>query len=473
MLKSKDLISPIITGIRILDINSRYEAVVIGAGPAGIETAKTLAEGGRKVLLVDKNVGGNYCSGGSVISSTLLHVSHLYERFVNKTSNFLSSDCNHEFSFDFKKARKHVESVTSKVVKGFMDELTAAGVDTLSGYAHFTSKNTIKVVTADGETEITFDKAVIATGSNNMSTNVPSTKKLLDTSNIFDLESTPKSVVIVGGGFIGTEYATFFKRIGCQVTVIEKSERLLGSIDGQVVKEFEDQFRKSGVEILKGVSVDRIEKVGNKTIIFLNDDNKIEGEEVFVSIGRAPNISKLSPENAGIKFDERGFPKLTKKLRTSNKDVYMVGDATGINMFVNWAYMSAEIAACDILEHKRNISPDQCPRILKLDPEIASVGLSEDDAKAAGLDYKVIKHSFKNFERSVVQGTVKGLIKIIYCADSRKILGCHAVGSGATELVSTFAMMIQSKIPLNRIGDFIFNHPTFSNVLGDIAGKVK
>lgn len=451
----------------------KYDIVVIGAGPAGIEAAKKLKEGEKNVLLVDKHIGGNYCTGGSVISNTLLHVSHLYERFVNKTSNFVESECDDEFNFDFKKARKHVESVSSKVIKGFIDELSSCGVELLTGFAEFTGKNSISVQTEDGVKEIEFDKAVIATGSNNMSANVPSTKKLLDTTNIFDLEETPSSVIVVGGGFIGTEYATFFKRIGCKVTLVEKSDRILGSIDPQVVKEFEDQFKKNGVEILKGVSVDRIEKVGNKTIIFLNNDEKIEGEEVFVSIGRAPNICKLSPDKAGIKFDDKGYPVLTKKLRTSNKDIYMVGDATGMNMFVNWAYMSADIAACEILEKRRNISPDLCPRILKLDPEIASVGLSEEAAKESNIDFKVIKHSFKNFERSVVQGTVKGFIKILYGSDNKKILGCHAAGSGASDLVSTFSMMIQAKMPLTKIEDFIFNHPTYSNILSDIAGKIK
>lgn len=453
--------------------NKRYDSIVIGAGPAGIEAAKKLTGDDRSVLLIDKSIGGNYCTGGSVVSNTLLHVSHLYERFVNKTSNFVESDCDHDYSFDFKKARKHVESVSSKVVKGFLDNLSSTGVEILNGMAVFTGKNTVKVTSEEGEQFIDFGKAVIATGSNNMSTNVPSTKKLLDTTNIFDLEATPKSVVVVGGGFIGTEYATFFKRIGCTVTLVERSERILSSIDAQVVKEFEDQLKKSGVEVRKGVSVDRIEKVGNKTIIFMKDDTKIEGEEVFVSIGRAPNISCLDPESAGVKFDEKGYPKLTKKLRTTNKDVYMVGDATGMNMFVNWAYMSADIAAGDIIDSKRNISADLCPKILKLDPEIASVGLSEEDAKEMDIDYKVIKHSFKNFERSVVQGTVKGLIKILYSPDNKKILGCHAVGSGATELVSTFAMMVQSKMPITKIEDFVFNHPTYSSVLGDIAGKVK
>ncbi|ADD68210.1 pyridine nucleotide-disulfide oxidoreductase dimerization region [Denitrovibrio acetiphilus DSM 12809] len=453
--------------------NISYEVVVIGAGPAGIEAAKKLADNGKKVLLIDKHIGGNYCTGGSVVSNTLLHVSHLYERFVNKTSNFVDSECGHQHNFDFKKARKHVEGVASKVVKGFLDNLSSSGVEILTGFAVFKDKNTLTVMKEDGEEYISFEKAIIATGSNNMSANVPSTKKLLDTTNIFDLESTPKSVVVVGGGFIGTEYATFFKRIGCKVTLVEKSDSLLGSIDSQIVKEFEDQFRKSGVEIVKGVSVDRIEKVGNKTIIFLNNESKLEGEEVFVSIGRAPNIEKLKPENAGIKFDEKGYPKLTKKLKTSNSDIYMVGDSTGVNMFVNWAYMSADIAANDIMDRKRNISADLCPRILKLDPEIASVGMSEDEAKESGIEFKVIRHSFKNFEKSVIHGTIKGLVKILYSPDNKKILGCHAVGNGATDIVSTFAMMVQSKMPLTRLEDFVFNHPTYSSVLGDIAGKIK
>jgi len=135
--------------------------------------------------------------------------------------------------------------------------------------------------------------------------------------------------------------------------------------------------------------------------------------------------------------------------------------------------MSADIASSDILALKKNISPDLCPRILKLDPEIASVGLSEADAREEAHDFKIIRHSFKNFERSVVQGTIKGYIKILYLSDSKKIIGCHAVGSGASELVSTFAMMVQSKMVLTKIEDFVFNHPTFSSVLGDIAGKVK
>jgi dihydrolipoamide dehydrogenase len=454
-------------------MQNHYNVAVIGAGPAGIEAAKKLSDSGKSVILIDKGVGGNYCSGGSVVSNTLLHISHLYERFVNKTSNFVEHECTGDYKFDFKKAKKHVEQVASKVIKGFIDDLVSSEIKIVSGLARFTGKDSILISTEDEDMEITFDNAIVATGSNNMSTNVPSTKKLLDTTNIFELEATPASVIVVGGGFIGTEFATFFRRIGSQVTLIEKTDGILASIDRQVVKEFEDQLKKSGVEIIKEVSVERIEKVGNKTIVFLNDESKIEGEEVFVSVGRAPNIDNLNPDAAGIKFNENGFPKLTKKLRTSNRNVYMVGDATGMNMFVNWAYMSADIAANDILESRKSLSPDLCPRILRLDPEIASVGITDVEAKEKGIECKIIRHSFKNFERSVVQGTIKGYMKIVYCPDNNKILGCHAVGSGASELVSTFAMMMQSKIPITKIEEFVFNHPTYSGVLGDIAGKIK
>ncbi len=450
-----------------------YDIVVIGAGPAGIECAKKLGDNGKEVLLIDKIVGGNYCYSGSAVSNILLHVSYLYERTVNKASNFVDADCDKPLAFDFKKAKKHVDGSVAKIIKGFIEDLDAANVMSLKGYAVFEDAQTLRVTDDKQSYLIGFNKAVVAVGSCNMVSNVPTTKKLIDSTNIFDMTATPKSVIIVGGGFIGTEYATFFRRIGSTVTIIEKTDRILSTIDRQVVKEYEDQMKKNGVEIIKGVSVDRIEKVGNKTIVFLNNDTKLESEEVFVSIGRKPNIHRLCPEKAGIRFYDNGLPKLTKKLRSSNRSIYIIGDTTGINMFVNWAFMSAEIAANDILEQEKNISADYCPRILKLDPEIAAVGISEDDAKNLKLDYKVIRHNFKNFENSIVHGTIKGFIKIIYEENTKKILGCHAVGGGASELVTTFAMMLQSRISLNRLEDFVFNHPTFCGVLGEIAGKVK
>lgn len=454
-------------------VKQHFDIVVIGAGPAGIECAKKLADSGKQVLLIDKNIGGSYCYAGSVVSNLLLHISYLYERSVNKASNFLSADYDKVPSFDFKKAKKYIDGITSKLVKDFQDELEQAGVQVMRGTAVFEDENTLRVTDEKQSFLLGFSKAVIATGSNNMATNVPSTKKLIDSTNIFELTSTPKSVIVVGGGFIGTEFATFFRRIGSTVTIIEKTEKVLATIDRQVVKDYEDQLKKNGVEIIKGVSVERIEKVGNKTIVFLSNDTKLESEEVFLSIGRKPNMGRLGVDTAGIKLCERGFPKLTKSLRTTNKNVYVVGDCTGINMFVNWAFMSADMVANDILEKSKVISADYCPRILHLDPEIAAVGLSEDKAKESGIECKVIKHSFKNFENAIMSGTFKGFIKVIYDETTKKILGCHAIGSGAAELVTTFSMMIQSRISLNKLEDFVFNHPTFSGVLGDIAGKVK
>ncbi|TCK60723.1 dihydrolipoyl dehydrogenase family protein [Seleniivibrio woodruffii] len=454
-------------------VKQHFDIVVIGAGPAGIECAKMLADNGKQVLLIDKNIGGSYCFAGSVVSNLLLHISYLYERSVNKASNFINVEYDKSPSFDFKKAKKYIDGVTSKLVKDFQDDLEESGVQIIRGTAVFEDANTFRVTDDKQSFLIGFSKAVIATGSNNMGANVPSTKKLLDSTNIFELTAAPKSVIVVGGGFIGTEFATFFRRIGSTVTIIEKTEKVLATIDRQVVKDYEDQMKKNGVEIVKGVSVERIEKVGNKTIVFLSNDTKLESEEVFLSIGRKPNMGRLSVDAAGIKLCEKGFPKLTKNLRTTNRNVYVVGDCTGINMFVNWAYMSADMVANDILERSKIISADYCPRILHLDPEIAAVGLSEDKAKEQGIECKVIRHTFKNFEKAIMSGTLKGFIKIIYDDSTKKILGCHAIGSGAADLVTTFSMMIQSKISLNKLEDFVFNHPTFSGVLADIAGKVK
>lgn len=450
-----------------------FDIVVIGAGPAGIECAKKLADNGREVALIDKAVGGNYAFAGSVISNLLLHISYLYERTVSRSVNFLEFEWDKIPAFDFKKAKKYMEGVVCKVVKNFVEDLEDSGVTILKGNAVFEDGKTLKVTDDKLSFIVGFNKLIIASGSTNMSSNVPSTKKLIDTTNIFELAATPKSVIVVGGGFIGTEFATIFRRIGCTVTIVEKTDKILASVDRQVVKEYEEQLKKNGVDIIKGVSVVKIEKVGNKTIVFLDNDVKIEAEEVFVSIGRQPNMCRMTPEKAGIRFYDNGLPKLTRKLRTSNRNIYVVGDATGVNMFVNWAYMSADIVVSDILEQNKSFSADYCPRILHLDPEIASVGMQEEAVKCQKIDYKVIRHNFKNFENSLLNGTIKGFIKIIYEDGTKRILGCHALGSGASELVSVFSMMIQSKISMSKLDEFVFNHPTFSGVLDEIARKVK
>lgn len=451
-----------------------YDVIIIGAGPAGVSTATNLASNDYKVLVVDERIGGNYCSCGSVVSNALLHSSYLYNRFQTQTKNFIQFNVEPEptFDFDFGKARKYVENLSNKVVKAYRDELNSDHIDTLIGRAAFVDESIVEVTTEDGVQTLCAEHYILATGSTNKSLDLPKVTKVLGVENIFNLTAVPASVAIIGGGFVGCEYATFFKRIGCDVTIIEKSGRILSSFDEQIVKKYEDLQKKNGVEIIKNRSVEKIEKIGNKSILFLTEDDKIEAEEVFVSVGREPNLSGLNIEAAKVKVQD-DIPVLNAHFQSTNKKVFVIGDATGHDMLVNWAYRSGEIVANRIMGHRKRNKYEYMPRVLYVDPEIASIGFTDAKAKEAGFTPLTIKYSYTDLEKSLILDHSKIFMKVIYDKDSKKILGAHIIGRSAGELISVFALLIQSGIKIDSISEYIFNHPVFSEVLTELSNKYK
>jgi len=453
-------------------MSDNKKAIIIGAGPAGIQSALNLAESGFDVSIIDEQIGGNYAVAGSLISNALIYLSYLYSSYMNKTTKFLDHVCE-DNSFNFKKAKKYVESVSAKLKKNYSDDLENSGVNYIKGTARFNSENSVIVSEEENEYELEFDYAVVATGSRGMSNELSSSGKLITIRDIFELEKIPSSIAVIGGGFVGAEFSAFFKRLGSDVIIVEKSNRLLNSFDAQISKKYEDSLKKQSVEVIKDAEVDKVEKIGNKCITFLKDGNKIESEEVFVAIGRKPSLDNLDIEKAGVKLDKTGKPRLNTKLRSSNEAVYFVGDCTGLGMLVNWAYRSADIATNSITATGKVFQRHVLPRVLYIDPEIAYVGFNEDDAKEKGFDIGVIKYNFSDIEKSIILGESKGFLKVIYNKKNKRILGCHVIGKGAAQIVSMFSVMIQSKVSIDSISDYVFNHPTFAEVLSDIASKVK
>lgn len=450
---------------------SQKNIVIIGAGPAGTSTALKLSGKGYNVYIVDEKTGGNYSYSGSVVSNAFLYYSYLFNSFKEKIFPILNLKEEKSFDVDFKKVKKNVESIRNKLVKSYREELEEADVKILEGRARFKNKNTIEIIGKDKTDEIKFQKAVIATGSVEKTLKNINCSKLYYPSNIFSLEEIPKSVAVLGGGFVGLEHATFFKRLGCEVQIIEKEGRLLRSFDEQVTKRLEDSLKKDGIRIHFNKNVQNIEKIGNKTILFLENDEKIESEIVFCAIGRKPNIDFLCPENAGIKIED-GMIVLDDELKTTNCNIYVVGDATGKAMLVNWAYLSSELVFSAILN--RPVQKNKVlPKVAYLDPEIASVGYTEEEAINVGFEPVSIKYTYNNLEKSLIIGFNKGFVKIIYDKNLKRVLGAHIIGKGASDLVSMFTLIIEAEIKIDNISGFIFNHPTFAEVLAEIGNKVK
>jgi dihydrolipoamide dehydrogenase len=451
-----------------------YDVVIIGAGPAGLSAATNLMKSGLNVLLVSENIGGNYSGVGSVLSNSLLYFSKLYYLFQYQTKNFINFESEKElsFNFDFNKAKKYVDSVTNKVVKTFKTEIDSDKIKYISGKACFLDENNIKITSSNKEIIVNAQYFIIATGSSNIDLKLQNTTKLLGVENVCNIEETPTSVAIIGGGFIGWEYATFFRRIGSKVTIVEKNNKILPKFDEQVVKRFEDIQKKNGIEILKEKEVEKIEKIGNKTILFLTGDCKVETEKVFVAIGRKPNLDGLCLEEAKVKITDN-IPVLNAHLQTTNKKIFIVGDATGNEMLVNWAYKTSDIVVNRILGHRKRTKLNFIPKVLHVDPEMASVGLTEPEAKKQGYSIASFKYTYTDFEKSLLHEYHKVFLKIIYNKDNNKILGVHIVGNGSEELIGVFSMLIQSSIKIDNISEFISNIPSFSDILNEIGSKLK
>ncbi|KAA0258076.1 NAD(P)/FAD-dependent oxidoreductase [Deferribacter autotrophicus] len=448
-------------------MDNYFDVIVIGAGPAGISTAKQLSQKGKSVLVVDNNVANNYVQKGSVLSNSVLYYSYLYDMFINRIINFIDIK-EKDVKVHVKKLRKSIDTIKNKLSKTFINELVENNISLKSGVAKFLNESSILI---DDEV-YEFDYVVIATGSTPKSLKLGSKINYLTLENFLNLESIPENITIIGGGYVGVEIAVIFKRFGAQVTIVEKEDKLLRDFDDFIVKKFEDALKKGGVNILKKVVPEKIERVGSKIIIFLNNGEKIETNETFVAIGREPNLANLDLEKAGIRVKD-GRIKLNNYLQTSNKKVFVVGDATGFNMFVNWSYKSSEIVVDNILGAKRNYKKVTIPKIIYADPEIASIGITEQEAKEQKMNYEVIKYSFADIEKSAILGFSKGVIKIIYNKDDSKIVGAHVLGKGASELINIFGLMIQLKVGVEKIKTCIFNNPLFASILTDLSEAIR
>lgn len=448
---------------------NKYDVIILGAGPAGIASAKRLADFGKKVLIADSSIGASYLQKGSVLSNSVLYYSYLYDIFQNKIRNFLNIDAK-DASIDLKKLKKQIDNIRNKLSKTFINEISNhQNIDICHSEAEFASE---KSVLADGK-EYFFENLIIATGSNPINLKTTNKINFLSLENFLNVKSIPEKIAIIGGGYIGVEIAMIFKRFGSQVIIIEKNDRLLRDFDDFIVKKFEDNIKKDGIEVLKNCYPDKIEKIGNKTIIFLCNGEQIETNEIFVAIGRKPNIDNLKLENAQIKLTKDGNIKLNRYLQTTNKSVYVIGDATGFNMFVNWSYKSSEIVCENILGGKKSYKNVIIPKLIYSDPEIAGIGLTEIEAKNQKYDYGVVKYNYADVEKSAILGYSKGIIKVIFDKKSNRVIGAHILGKSASELINVFGLMIQLKVNVDKMKECIFNNPLFASILTDISEAIK
>jgi dihydrolipoamide dehydrogenase len=456
----------------------KFDSVVIGAGPGGYVCAIRLAQLGKKVALIDRdNLGGTCLNWGCIPSKALIHAAHLYETMHSdaaKEMGFTHKD----LKLDFKKLNKWKDSVVGKLTGGIGGLCKRHGIEVLMGTAEFRSADQLEVTLNEGKKKetVAFEQAVIATGS--ASASIPGVeldgKRVVTSKEALNLPEFPKSMVLIGGGVIGLELGCFYSMLGTKVTVLEYMPQLLPGTDLDLVKLVQKKMQSRGADIFTQFKVEGAKAKGKKAVVKGTDkDGKaqsFEADVVLVSTGRKPFTEFLAPERTGIKINDRGFVVVNKSLQTTVPNIYAIGDVTPGMALAHRASHEALVAASHIAGDVNAVLDYKViPAAIFTDPEIASVGMTEAEAKEKGLNVKVGKFPFAALGRALANSNSDGFVKIIGDANTDQLLGMHIVGPEAGNLIAEGALAIEMGASVEDLALTIHTHPTFPEAIMEAA----
>lgn len=457
------------------DMVQKAEAVVIGGGPGGYVAAIRLAQLGKETILIEKeNLGGVCVNIGCIPSKALIRVAKLKNRAE------AAKQIGVEFSnlkIDLAKVQTWKESVVNRLVSGIDYLLKSHNVKIIKGEAKFTGPNMLEVKTATGTETIETQSTIIATGSRPVE--IPGFKfdgtNVVTSTEMLALRQVPRNLVVVGAGVSGLEMATMYAQLGSKVTVIELLEQLLPGVvlDVEIIRIIERAFRKLGIEY--HVKSRAKEYRDGKVYATLEDgkETAVSCDKVLVSVGRRPNSDQIGLEKAGVKTDQHGWIQVDKKLRTNVPGIYAIGDVVGPPLFAHKASKDGIVAAEVIAGMNSEADYRGIAWAIFTDPEIASVGLTEAQAKEKGYTPIVGKFPFTALGRALLAGETEGFVKIVADKESDLVLGVHIIGPEASDIISEAALAVEMGATLEDIGFTIHPHPTLPEAIMEAAEAAK
>jgi dihydrolipoamide dehydrogenase len=458
---------------------NEYDVVIIGAGPGGYVCAVRASQNGLKAAIIDKKWLGGVCLNvGCVPSKALLKNAELAHTLRERAEEFGISFDN--LKLDYASAVKRSRGVSQRLTRGVAFLMKKNNVDVFMGEAKVGADKKITVTDSEGKTQqIGAKNIVIATGSTPV---MPAAwqadgEKIISYNEAILQEKLPKSAVIIGAGAIGAEFATIWNSYGVPITMVEMLPNVLPLEDEEVSQELAKAFKKRGIEILTGHKVEAVEKSKDGVIVKVSGDGgqkSIEAEQALVAIGFRPNSAGLGLEEAGVKLDGKGFIQVDEKLATSVPGIWAIGDVTGKLLLAHLA--SAQGILCADALAGRQVNPinyQNVPHATYCQPQVASFGLSEAQAKASGKEIKVGLFPFQANGKALGLGETTGFIKIISDAKYGEILGAHIIGPEASELLPELTLAQQMELTAEEIARNIHAHPTLSEVVMEAAEAVE
>lgn len=451
---------------------NNYEVVVLGGGPGGYVAAIRAAKLGKKVALIEaRELGGTCLNRGCIPSKTLLRHAEVIET-IEKARNWGIETGEMTFSLSKMLARK--DAVIQQLRNGISHLLKQGKIDVYNGIGNVQAGGEITVQLAEKKESIRGDKIILATGSRPLVPAIEGIDKAayFTSDTIFDIDKIPKSMVIIGGGIIGVELACIFASLNVPVSIVEMSDRIVPSEEPEASKALSKSLKKKQITILTSTKVMKIEQQDSNQLIHIESaDGKaqtVETEAILMAVGRAPNTSAFN--NLNLEMDGP-FVKVTSTMQTSDASIYAVGDVTGGWQLAHVASAEGGVAAANAAGETETVDYRIVPRCVYTSPEIASVGLTEADAKRQGIDYKVVRVDHAGNGRALAQDEKEGFTKLIAGTKYGEILGVLMVGPHVTEMIAEPSAFIHLEGTVDELASMIHAHPTITESLYEAAAS--
>ena len=447
-----------------------FDVIVIGGGPGGYVAAIRAAQLGAKVLLVEKDqLGGTCVNRGCIPTKAMLADAKLYDQAKHSAVLKIES-----LRIDMKQLLLRKDEVVKRLVTGVQFLINNNGITFFQGKAKFVDQKTIEVEGQKGKEQFEGQRIIIATGS--VSAQIPNVdvdgRVILTSTEMLELSSIPKELIIIGGGVIGMEFACLFNSLGSKVTVIEMLPEIISTEDGEVIRGLTTLLKKKNIQIYTDTKVKEAKvKKGHAEVTVVDKEGKevlFKAEKALMAVGRSPYADGLGLEKINIAFNGK-FIKVNEKMETNIPWIYAIGDVTGNQMLAHKASAEGIVAAENISGHKTHADYSKIPNCIYTFPEVASIGLTEKQAKEKGLQVRIGRYPFQSNGRALAMGESEGFVKVIADKDLGQVVGVHILGSHATDMIGGPVLAMGLETTVEEMGKTIQAHPTLNEALSEAA----